>query len=220
VPKVRKVEQKQGRFHHGNLRQALIDGALQILGKEGAQAITLREVARRAGVTHAAPYRHFEGKEALLAAVAEEGFRVLRTEMEESMRARSGDPLEQLTEFGVAYIRFALKNPAHYRLMYGPEFANRSAHPALQEASRAAFVLLLEVMRLCQAAKVIREGDPVQLALTSWSLVHGLSLLIMDRQLEDAGVGRTQADMAVRMATQMLRDGIVLKKTKPENNRP
>src|SRR5437879_5248505 len=105
-----------------------------ILGKEGPAAITLREVARRAGVTHAAPYRHFEGKEALLAAVAEEGFLQMRRDME-SAADGPGDALDRLHRYGEAYLRFALKNPAHYRLMYGPEFAHRAAHPALQEAS-------------------------------------------------------------------------------------
>jgi AcrR family transcriptional regulator len=209
---VRRVEQKQGRFHHGNLRQALIDGALQILGKDGQNAITLREVARRAGVTHAAPYRHFTSKESLLAAVAEEGFRQLRREMEAAQHAVGGDALDGLQELGHAYIRFALKSPSHYRLMYGPEFANRAEHGELQEAARAAFALLLDSVLQCQDAKLIREGDPVQQALTTWSMVHGLSLLVMDRQLEDAGVNRAQSEVVVRAATQTLRDGLAAKR--------
>jgi AcrR family transcriptional regulator len=207
MARVRKVEQKQGRFHHGNLRQALIDGALQILSKEGADAITLREVARRAGVTHAAPYRHFDGKEALLAAVAEEGFLQLKHDIESSA-AGDGDSLDRLERFGEAYVRFALKNPAHYRLMYGPEFAHRAAHPALQEASRAAFALLFGAVRACQDAKLVRDGDTIHIALTMWSMVHGLSLLIMDRQLEDAGVGRAQNDAVIQTAMSTMRDGL------------
>lgn len=212
MARLRKVEQKQGRFHHGNLRQALIDGALQILSKEGQNAITLREVARRAGVTHAAPYRHFASKEALLAAVAEEGFHLLRKEVETAMQAVTGDELDRLQEFGAAYLRFALRSPAHYRLMYGPEFATRADHPELQEASRAAFTLLLDSVRASQEAKLVRDGDAVQLGLAAWSMAHGLSLLLMDRQLEDAGVGRAQADQMARMATQTLRDGMALKR--------
>jgi AcrR family transcriptional regulator len=211
VARVRKVEQKQGRFHHGNLRQALIDGALVILGKEGQGAITLREVARRAGVTHAAPYRHFDGKEALLAAVAEEGFHQLRHDME-SAGAGEGDALDRLQRFGEAYLRFALRNPAHYRLMYGPEFAHRAAHGALQEASRRAFLLLLDAVRECQEARLVRDGDPVHVGLSMWSMVHGLSLLIMDRQMEDAGVGKSQSDAVIRLAMATLRDGLSAKK--------
>jgi len=211
VARVRKVEQKQGRFHHGNLRQALIDGALLILGKEGQSAITLREVARRAGVTHAAPYRHFDGKEALLAAVAEEGFHQLRHDMQQA-GAGEGDALDRLQRFGEAYLRFALRNPAHYRLMYGPEFAHRAAHGALQEASKKAFVLLLDAVTECQEAHLVRDGDPVHVALGMWSMVHGLSLLIMDRQMEDAGVGKSQSEGVIRLAMSTLRDGLAARK--------
>jgi AcrR family transcriptional regulator len=211
VAKLRKVEQKQG-FHHGNLRRALIDGALQILAKEGAEAITLREVARRAGVTHAAPYRHFSSKEALLAAVAEEGFRQLAADLEAAARApERGDSLDRLEAFGDAYIRFAVKHPAHYRLMYGPEFAQRGAHPSLSEVSRGAFALLFEGVRRAQEDKLVRDDDTVQLALTMWSSVHGLALLILDRQLDDA-VGRGQTDPVVRTALSTLRDGLSAKK--------
>jgi AcrR family transcriptional regulator len=211
VARVRKVEQKQGRFHHGNLRQALIDGALGILGKEGAGAITLREVARRAGVTHAAPYRHFDGKEALLAAVAEEGFLQLKSDME-AVAQGAGDALDRLQRFGEAYIRFALKNPAHYRLMYGPEFAHRAAHPALQTASRESFSMIVGAVKEAQDARIVRDGDPIQLALTTWSLVHGLSQLMMDRQLEDAGVTKSQHDGVVRLAMVVIREGIARRK--------
>jgi AcrR family transcriptional regulator len=211
VARVRKVEQKQGRFHHGNLRQALIDGALIILGKEGQGAITLREVARRAGVTHAAPYRHFDGKEALLAAVAEEGFHQLRHDMEQ-VAAGDGDSLDRLQRFGEAYVRFALRNPAHYRLMYGPEFAHRAAHGGLQEASKKAFLLLLDAVRECQQARLVRDGDPVHVGLSMWSTVHGLSLLIMDRQMEDAGVSKSQSEAVIRVAMQTVRDGLTARK--------
>ena len=206
MARARKVEQKQGRFHHGNLRQALIDGALLILSKEGAAAITLREVARRAGVTHAAPYRHFDGKEALLAAVAEEGFVQLKRDMESA--TGGGDALDRLYRYGEAYIRFALKNPAHYRLMYGPEFAHRAAHPALQEASRQAFSLLIAAVRDAVAQKLVGDGDPIHVALTTWSTVHGLSLLIMDRQLDDAGVGKNQLEPAIAFALDTLKQGL------------
>lgn len=211
MARVRKVEQKQGRFHHGNLRQALIDGALIILGKEGQGAITLREVARRAGVTHAAPYRHFDGKEALLAAVAEEGFHQLRHDMEQ-VAAGDGDSLDRLQRFGEAYVRFALRNPAHYRLMYGPEFAHRAAHGGLQEASKKAFMLLLDAVRECQQARLVRDGDPVHVGLSMWSTVHGLSLLIMDRQMEDAGVSKSQSEAVIRVAMQTVRDGLTARK--------
>ena len=93
--------------------------------------------------------------------------------------------------------------------MYGPELADRSAHAGLHEASRAAAALLFSAVRACQEAKLVGDGDPVHLGLTMWSTVHGLSLLILDRQLEDAGVGKSQLDAVIRTALATLRDGIV-----------
>src|SRR5262249_52270729 len=100
------VEKKRGRYHHGDLRRALLDAALGMLAREGGTALTLREVARRAGVTHAAPYRHFTDKQALLAAVAEEGFRMLSSEMASSAREAT-DPRQALQAIGTSYVRFA-----------------------------------------------------------------------------------------------------------------
>src|SRR5262245_23788463 len=111
------VQGKGGKYHHGDLRRALLDAALEILAEGGAAGLTLREVARRAGVTHAAPYRHFEDKAALLAAVAEEGFRAVYAEML-ARSERVKDPVERLYQIGAAYVLFAVTHPAHFRVMF------------------------------------------------------------------------------------------------------
>jgi AcrR family transcriptional regulator len=115
------VEKKRGRYHHGDLRRALLDAALEVLSAEGAAALTLREVARRAGVTHAAPYRHFTDKQALLATVAEEGFRMLAAEMTRGAAPHASDPRRALEAIGAAYVRFATSQRAHFQVMFGKD---------------------------------------------------------------------------------------------------
>jgi AcrR family transcriptional regulator len=177
------VQGKRGKYHHGDLRRALLDAALEILAEEGGAAgLTLREVARRAGVTHAAPYRHFADKAALLAAVAEEGFRAIYAEM----LARSGhckDPVERLFQIGVAYVLFAVTHPAHFRVMFGPEIVSPSPYASLVEAGNATFQLLLDSITECQKAGRFREGPTEELAYSQWAWVHGLASLYIDKQL-------------------------------------
>src|SRR5919205_4393672 len=111
------------RYHHGNLRRALIDTALAMVTEEGAWNFTLREVARRAGVSHAAPYNHFEDKAALLAEVAALGFESLRQTLEAAARGRPRSARQAFAGIGAAYVRFGVEQPAHYRLMFGAELA-------------------------------------------------------------------------------------------------
>jgi AcrR family transcriptional regulator len=154
-------------YHHGNLRAALVDPALELVEREGAEALTLRAVARAAGVSPAAPYRHFTDKRALLAAVAEEGFRLMTT----ALRAgdAGADARARFRARGLAYVGFATRHPSHFRVMFGRELADRSGYPGLQDAARAAFDALVEGVRDAQEAGAMREGDPRELGLTAWA---------------------------------------------------
>src|SRR2546428_10887865 len=127
---------KKRPYHHGNLRQALIDAALELIEERGVPALTLREVARRVGVTHAAPQRHFAGRAALVAAVAEQGFRGLGAHVA-AVRASARTPAQQLRALGVAYVEYALAHPAHLRVMFSPEVADKSRHPQLAPPAQA-----------------------------------------------------------------------------------
>ena len=171
-------------YHHGNLRRALLDGALRLVEDQGAEALTLRAAARRAGVSQAAPYRHFADKQALLAAVAEEGFRALTDAMRRAAAAQAAGALARFRALGLAYVEFASTHPAHFRVMFGREVADRSAYPPLQAAALETFGLLVEAVAECQRAAFVRAGDPEALALSAWSTVHGLSALLVDGQLE------------------------------------
>ncbi len=175
----------RGSYHHGNLRRALLDAALALVEREGAEALTLRAAARLAGVSQAAPYRHFKDKEALLAAVAEEGFRAMTETMRRAAAPQAEDSLGRLRACGLAYVEFATSHPAHFRVMFGRVAADRSAHQGLMEAAGEAFGLLVAAIRDCQAAGTVRDGNPEELALCAWSATHGLAALAVDGQLHE-----------------------------------
>jgi AcrR family transcriptional regulator len=167
----------------------------------------LREVARRAGVSEAAPYWHFASKEALLAGVAEQGFTALGTLMAD-VRQRVKHPQRQLQELGVAYVRFALAHPSHLRVMFGPEVHDKSAHLSLKLAADRAFGLLVSTISEGQRAGHVRDGDPEELAVAAWALVHGLSALIIDGQLRRRVRNDGQARMLATRVTKLLQDGL------------
>ena len=148
-----------------------MEAALDLVEEQGVAALTLREVARRVDVTHAAPYRHFKSKSALLAALAEEGFKRLHTTLGEVRRGTCVS--DRLTATGVAYLRFALDHPAHYRVMFGSE-PEAARSTALRAAAR-------DVMAELQALSSERSGpddrDGTQWAASLWAQWHGLALL-------------------------------------------
>ncbi len=188
-------------YHHGDLRRALLEASLAILAERGVAGLTLREAAQRAGVTHAAPYRHFADKQALLAALAEYGFRRLGESMDAATDAAAPDALARLLALGAAYVRLAEQEPALFRLMYGNEIQDRSAHPGLREADDLAFARLADTIAACQAAGRVRPGDPVRLAMTTWAMVHGLAVGWLDGQLARRGAaGRSAEDVFFRVS--------------------
>ncbi|MBW2257316.1 MAG: TetR/AcrR family transcriptional regulator, partial [Deltaproteobacteria bacterium] len=116
---------RRGSYHHGDLRRALVDAALLLIERSGASGVTLRGAARLAGVSQTAPYRHFSDKRALLAAVAEQGFQSLSTQLREASASHEGDPMGRLRALGVAYVHFAQAQPSHFRVMFGPQVGDR-----------------------------------------------------------------------------------------------
>jgi AcrR family transcriptional regulator len=176
--------------------------------EEGAWNFTLREVARRAGVSHAAPYNHFADKSALLAEVAALGFQALRRQMETAARRHQHSSRQALTGIAAAYIRFGVEHPAHYRLMFGPDLAERERHPTLEQAADAAFAVLTGALERGQAANEIRRGSVRDQALAAWSLVHGLTTLLIDRRLTFLGVSTAEAERHARLACAALIEGL------------
>lgn len=185
-----------GSYHHGNLREALVDEGLVLLEQAPGGEFSLRELARRVGVSANAAYRHFDGKEALLQALAAEGFR--RFALAQARAARGApDPREGFLAAGQAYVAFACAHPALFRLMFGRFSVNQRG-----EELAAAGLVAFEGLRHGVAAAL---GQPVEVpavevaALQAWSLVHGLSHLLLDGQLERHG------DRAGRLVEEVLR---------------
>ena len=159
-------------YHHGHLRPALIDAARALLDAGGLEAVGLRETARRVGVSATATYRHFLDKDSLLAAVAAEGFREFAKALSDSVQG--GAPFSAM---GKAYVEFALAHPGLFRLMFGPLIRDREKFPDLAEASDAAFAGLKGAAR---ATGNVPETQVDAAAYAAWSMVHGLSRLILD----------------------------------------
>jgi AcrR family transcriptional regulator len=176
-------------YHHGHLRRALLDAALQVLTEEGLEGLSLRKVARRAGVSEAAPYHHFASKAALVEALVVETLQQLAQSLQEAVQATVGTPLDQLMATGVAYVRFALQHHAEFQILYRPELrllsrplpnADGMSRSPIDRAGMVAYQVLLDVIVACQQAGVVVPGDPLPLALTAWATVHGLAQLLLD----------------------------------------
>ncbi len=175
------------RYHHGDLRRALVDAALDALAEGGTEAVGLRDLARRVGVSAAAPYRHFRDKQALIQAIAAAGFEKFGTAIDE---AKEGVPAgEQFANMAEAYVHFALGNPRLYRLMFSSELGTFE-DPDLRRAADAAYASLAVA-----AAKEDPEA-PGEAAISAWAFVHGLSLLLLDGQL--LGVTADSAEPLIR----------------------
>jgi AcrR family transcriptional regulator len=190
-------------YHHGNLRRALLDEALATIQAEGVEGLTLREIGARVGVSRTALYRHFADKRALLSAVATEGFRTLRqrlvTAWEEGGRGRAA-----FESMGVAYIRFAVANPAHYRVMFGGSVDPRAAEPELANEATRAFQALVDALAELKRDAVVRGEDTVKMARFVWAVVHGVAMLGIDGQLREPGA----VEELMQYAIERLRTGI------------
>jgi AcrR family transcriptional regulator len=199
------VRRKGDAYHHGDLRRALIDAALELIAEQGVDGLTLREAARRAGVTHSAPYRHFTDKAMLVAAVRREGFELLHRQMLEAREGCAGDPVAQVKASGVAYIAFAVARPAHFRVMFGPDLPEQSARDeVLHAASRRAYAVLVDGLEACQRLGLVRDGDLRRFAMTAWATVHGTAALLINGLVPRRDGGVTEVARAV---TDLLYEG-------------
>jgi AcrR family transcriptional regulator len=166
-------------YHHGDLRAALITAALAAVESGGAATLSLRGVARVAGVSPMAPYHHFKDRTALVAAVAEAGFRRLYAMKLAALATSDTEPRAALIAGSTAYVAFILENPELYRLMKSAELADRAAHPALAEAAALPSAKLAELLTALVASGRL-STTPQAAAAMLWSFVHGLGILVID----------------------------------------
>ncbi len=169
---------KKKPYHHSNLREVLLLSAVGLIAEAGPSGFTLREVARRAGVSHNAPYRHFQDRDDLLAAVAAQGY----LELNHAMLEAANQQPEPLKRAGLAYVAFALRRPEHFTVMFETAFTKES-HPEAATASELAFSTLVGLVESSQNTGEMIAGDSLQSALLAWSMVHGIAKLAITGRL-------------------------------------
>ncbi len=174
------MTERAGTYHHGDLRAALLAEAAVMIAEGGVASVTMRAIGDRLGVSRAAAYRHFADKDALLVAVAAVGFTRLRDRLRTVDAGAPRSSLERLRRMGEEYVRFALENPAHYRLMYGKEALTREDIPELREAGFALFEEMVAVIRAHQRSGGLKRQDPRVQTYVAWSALHGLASLWID----------------------------------------
>jgi AcrR family transcriptional regulator len=179
-----RLKKKSG-YHHGDLKRTLLDVSIAVIDRHGVDALNLRELAVRAGVSSGAPYHHFRDREALLAAIAEEGFAHLAAAMIRERDAAADDPTARLAALGRAYISFATADRGYFRVMFRGDLISS---PELIQAKPLAYQLLWKAIEDCQRSGVAPSGDAQPLVLTAWSVVHGLATLWIDGALPRKGL--------------------------------
>jgi AcrR family transcriptional regulator len=186
-------------YHHGDLRSSLIDKAIEMLNDCSPEDLSLRELARLAGVSQAAPYRHFKDKEDLFASIAQQGFEIKLKYMLSAMEKFKDDPNELFFQCGLSYFKMGQKHPQHFKLMFGSNVAPNLNHPELMKAACATFVCLKEMIVMGQSAGLIGSGDPFHKAMNCWSVVHGFTMLYCNQRLTWLGISTKNCESALRV---------------------
>lgn len=189
-----RARKKRETYHHGDLSNALVAAALEVIAKE--EQLTLREVSRRVGVNHRAVYRHFADLTALLAAVAEQGYRQLLVALEEALAsAKKAPPEKRMEALACAYVAFALDHPAHYRIMFGRRLNEDGRFNVLEDLVLKAFAIIdAEVAAGVESGKFVTRPRR-ELVFAFWSLAHGFASLAIVRRIK---VKRVLVDPYVR----------------------
>jgi AcrR family transcriptional regulator len=195
-------------YHHGDLRQALLAAALEILRKKGAQSLSLREVARLAGVSAAAPYRHFDSRDSLLAAVAEQGFLSLEKDMEAAALRHPGDARAQLRLIARTYLELAGQQPQFFQVMFGAYRVPPAADEAMHAVGRRVFLALVGLFAKAQAQGRLKRADPESQTLLFWASMHGYAMLLVQGRLRSLGDGLDAKVARLGTLIDLLLDGM------------
>ena len=197
-------KKRADQYHHGDLRRALLEEALRTIETHGVDALTLRTVGERLGVSRTALYRHFTDKPSLLAAVGREGFRLLHLTLTDAWE-KNGRGREGFEAMGIAYVQFAVNHPSHYRVMFGGFIESCEKDDAFIEEARGAFQVLVDALIEQQRAGLVRNDDSLLMGRMIWSLVHGIAMLVIDGQLRGQD---ERGETLNRYAIERIRDAI------------
>jgi len=197
-------------YHHGDLRAALMTAALSLIDEHGVKGLALSDAAHLAGVSVAAPYRHFKDKEALLAEIAAEGFTIFRNALVQASQSHPEDKVKRLVEMGVAYVDFALHHRSHFQVMWESGIIQAN-HPEMQQTAQQAYRLLEEAANaLHPRAHPSRQQALVRAA---WSLVHGYAMLTLAGELPAPGTEQNDRNL-LRQSLHLLVDPFAAKATR------
>ncbi|MBK9601169.1 MAG: TetR/AcrR family transcriptional regulator [Anaerolineales bacterium] len=177
---------KKKTYHHGDLKNALIKAGVEILAKDGVIGLSLRKVAMKAGVSHAAPYAHFADKQALIAAISTEGFRQLYERVSGVAEEYQNQPEKQLVEAAWAYVQFAMDDPDRFKVMFSGVLEKEKEYPDFVTESQRNFQLVKMIVEANQASGRLRSGDSALVALSAWGIIHGFILLLLEGQISHA----------------------------------
>lgn len=174
---------KKKTYHHGDLKNALIKAGVEILAKEGVSGLSLRKVASKAGVSHAAPYAHFSDKQSLIAAISTEGFRQLYERINVVAEKYKTQPSRQLVEAAWAYVQFAMDDPDRFKVMFSGVLEKERDYTEFVEISQKNFQQVIKIIEANQAAGILRSGPSDLAALSAWGTVHGFIMLLLEGQI-------------------------------------
>jgi AcrR family transcriptional regulator len=196
-------------YHHGDLRRVLIDAALQLVGEGGAEAVSVREAARRAGVSPGAPFRHFPSRDALMAAVAEEAQRRFRAEIEAALAtAAPGDPLGRFRCLGLAYLRWAMHNPTHFEIISSRRLFDHDRAVAVSRDNAELIELTERTLAEAFAAGQLRPVDLKQVQIAGRALVYGFARMNIDGHFPRWGVAGSDAEQTAEAIIDLFIEGI------------
>jgi AcrR family transcriptional regulator len=197
------------RYHHGDLRRVLIDAALQLAGESGVEAVSVREAARRAGVSPGAPFRHFPSRDALMGAVAAEAQRRFRAEIEAALTAvPAGDPLARFRCLGLAYLRWAMRNPAHFEIVSSRRFFDHDRSGGVSRDNAELIELTERTLAEALAQGQLRSSDLKQVQIAGRALVYGFARMNIDGHFPRWGVAGSEAERTAEAILDLFIAGI------------
>jgi AcrR family transcriptional regulator len=196
-------------YHHGDLRRVLIDAALQSAEEGGAAAVSVREAARRAGVSPGAPFRHFESRDALMTAVAEEAQRRFRAEIEAALaEVPANDPLLRFRSFGLAYLRWAMRNPAHFEIISSGRYFDHDGAANLSRDNAELIGMIERMLAQAFAAGALRTSELKPVLIAGRALVYGFARMNIDGHFPRWGVAEAEAERTAEAILDLFIEGI------------
>jgi AcrR family transcriptional regulator len=199
-------------YHHGDLRRVLIEAALQLVSEGGMDAVSVREAARRAGVSPGAPFRHFPSRDALMQAVAEEAQRRFRAEIEAALAAApAGDPLGRFRCLGLAYLRWAMRNPTHFEIISSRRLFDHDKAAAISRDNAELIALTEQTLAEAFAAGQLRTADLKQVQIAGRALVYGFARMNIDGHFPRWGVAAREAERTAEAVLDLFIEGIAKK---------